>query len=70
MKIVGCDISKSGSDSTCISLYNISVPMELKVGDEYLLPQYQKSQLGLRDNDKLIISGFNKNMVSLLIERL
>lgn len=69
MKILGCDLARIGSDSTSISLYNVSVPKELRIGEEYFLPQYQRSQMGLRDEDRLVVVEINENRVHLLITK-
>ena len=69
MRILGCDVAKKNSDSIGITLHNVSVPMGLQLGEEYFLPEYQRNQMGLKNEDKLIVVGINKNQISLLVKK-
>lgn len=65
-KIIGVDLAKENSDNTIISMTFLNTCLDemkeiWKIGDEYLLTEFHRKRLGLRENDKLIISAIYEN---------
>jgi hypothetical protein len=66
--LLGIDIAKEKSDNTCLTIQLNNTCLEemkelWKIGDEYCIPEFQRKQLGLNGNNKLIITAIygNKN---------
>jgi hypothetical protein len=62
MEITGIDIARNNSDSVAFQFaINNSCIDEMKeilnIGEEYLIPEYQRKQLCLSSEDKLIITS-------------
>jgi len=61
--LIGIDLAKeNSSDTTCLCMQFTNTCLdEMKelwqIGDEYLIPQFDKKRIGLTKDDKLIISS-------------
>jgi len=64
--VIGIDLAKENSDNTFLSFRFMNTCLEemkelWEIGEEYKLPEFNKKQLGLHKDDRLIISSIYGN---------